>query len=864
MMEAKFESSKDVDSNADNSHRQSKAGKVQKNEYAAEAHENIHASGKKMRHEKELKNSKHHDDKNREQDNNRWEKDNKRKVLDAKPLKDKLGDDFYQDSDSSEDEGLPDYKIGGYHPVHVGEVFKDRYVIIQKLGWGHFSTVWLAKDKLHGTYVALKVQKSAQHYIEAAYDEVEILDQVSSFWRKKEWQDSLKHYYKDNPKVLKNINKSSKYCHTVQLLNSFMHHGPNGKHYVMVFEILGVNLLEIIKRYDYRGIPLHLVRELTKQCLIGLDYMNRICKLIHTDLKPENVVITLTKNELKQIRDNGVLKTTKMYHQDDELIARAVAGAHDNIVLSHREVFDDEPKNNNCDQTASEMGMSKDVSEMNAKEKKKLRKRKRKQVKKYIASGRLPQNYDDLPKQEQERLYNELRQKINHDNLQKEGIAHGKQHTQEEEKTEIPKDIEISNNDIGLEADSTTVTNKNTEARQTDTENNEEVTDSAPKESPKKSGKKKPKAVRHYSVPKKGGMLDENDIEEDIKEVEKLKQLMLDGMETLPNIPKLNTNLIKEQEKYNERVTKRGPKINEDVNLAIVDMGNGCWTHHHFTSQIQTRQYRSPETIIGVPYGPSADIWSLACMTFELLTGDFLFEPRKGYYYDKDDDHLAQMIELLGQMPKNFALSGKNSKRFFDSTGHLRRIRGLNYWPLHRVLTEKYRFREEESKGLADFLLAMLTWYPEKRATAQEMLEHPWLKMPRNDDYKMGDDEYEKMMTKIKIREGIEKEKIRSMSELDESNYEKNGGDIEDFEFTDIESEIPVNENEDSISLGFDDPDNEYDFHVLNEHLNKSLDHDPNARTYIKEKEEEYELFTPGGFGRGKTLNNSYTGAYNA
>lgn len=55
-----------------------------------------------------------------------------------------------------------------------------------------------------------------------------------------------------------------------------MHHGPNGKHYVMVFEILGVNLLEIIKRYDYRGIPLHLVRELTKQCLIGLDYMNRI------------------------------------------------------------------------------------------------------------------------------------------------------------------------------------------------------------------------------------------------------------------------------------------------------------------------------------------------------------------------------------------------------------------------------------------------------------------------------------------------------------------------------------------------------------------------------------------------------------
>ena len=116
-------------------------------------------------------------------------------------------------------------------------------------------------------------------------------------------------------------------------------------------------------------------------------------------------------------------------------------------------------------------------------------------------------------------------------------------------------------------------------------------------------------------------------------------------------------------------------------------MGNGCWTHHHFSSEIQTRQYRSPEvffvsyifdqTIIGVNYGPSADVWSFACMIFEMITGDFLFEPRKGHNFDKDDDHLAQMMELLGKMPKNLALSGKNSKRFFDKSGHLQRIRGL-------------------------------------------------------------------------------------------------------------------------------------------------------------------------------------------
>lgn len=40
----------------------------------------------------------------------------------------------------------------------------NRYVIVQKLGWGHFSTVWLARDMFYNTYVALKVQKSASHY----------------------------------------------------------------------------------------------------------------------------------------------------------------------------------------------------------------------------------------------------------------------------------------------------------------------------------------------------------------------------------------------------------------------------------------------------------------------------------------------------------------------------------------------------------------------------------------------------------------------------------------------------------------------------------------------------------------------------
>jgi serine/threonine-protein kinase SRPK3 len=95
-------------------------------------------------------------------------------------------------------------------------------------------------------------------------------------------------------------------------------------------------------------------------------------------------------------------------------------------------------------------------------------------------------------------------------------------------------------------------------------------------------------------------------------------------------------------------------------------------------------------------------------MIFEMATGDFLFDPRNGKNYDKDDDHLAQMMELIGRMPKNLAIGGKNAKRYFDRTGHLKKIRGLNYWPLKKVLMEKYRFKESEASKFADFLIPCL------------------------------------------------------------------------------------------------------------------------------------------------------------
>lgn len=58
----------------------------------------------------------------------------------------------------------------------------------------------------------------------------------------------------------------------------------------MVFEILGCNLLSIVRLFK-TGLPIPLVKMITKQILIALEYLHTDCSIIHTDLKPENVLL---------------------------------------------------------------------------------------------------------------------------------------------------------------------------------------------------------------------------------------------------------------------------------------------------------------------------------------------------------------------------------------------------------------------------------------------------------------------------------------------------------------------------------------------------------------------------------------------
>lgn len=151
--------------------------------------------------------------------------------------------------------------------------------------------------------------------------------------------------------------------------------------------------------------------------------------------------------------------------------------------------------------------------------------------------------------------------------------------------------------------------------------------------------------------------------------------------------------------------------------------------HHHFTEDIQTRQYRSVEVLLGAPYFFSTDIWSTACLIFELATGDYLFDPHDGAAYSRDEDHLGHIMELLGPIPESLWKSSLYGSTYFTPLGTLKRIPRLKPWAIDAVMTEKYDWMKQEAVDFRDFLLPMLEFDTAERASAEVCLRSSWLEV---------------------------------------------------------------------------------------------------------------------------------------
>ncbi|XP_037720708.1 SRSF protein kinase 3 isoform X5 [Drosophila subpulchrella] len=506
-------------------------------------------------------------------------------------------DEIYPDSSDSslyvsdeEQEDASQYCRGGYHPVVIGDIFDNRFRVVRKLGWGHFSTVWLCRDLKDEKYVALKVVKSAPHYIETAADEIRLLEAIRDA----------------DPMDVKRER-------IVRLMNHFTVRGVNGMHTCLVFEALGCSLYKLIVKNNYQGLAIAQVRNIIRQVLEGLDYLHSKCSIIHTDIKPENILLVI---------DNAAAMNQQI---DDEINSLRVKGAD----------FPDS----------------------------------------YISS---------IEKQTKSRAKWPL--------IEPNGSTNTNTNTSN-------STANNSNSSTPLAAVIMSSLDKEDTNTTTSSTLNSNTTSSL---------------ASKYS-----SLLGDSECNGG-----------LGGSANLNNryrAEKKITAKNQSQSSQNNTYTIQSLINNSNVRVKIADLGNACYDYHHFTEDIQTRQYRSIEVLLGAPYNYTADIWSTACLAFELATGDYLFDPHAGESYSRDEDHLAHIVELLGSIPQSVILRGKHGLKYFTSYGSLRNITKLKPWSLMNVLVEKYDWDPVEAKKFSDFLLPMLEYNPVIRASAAECLQHPWL-----------------------------------------------------------------------------------------------------------------------------------------
>ncbi|KAF5624006.1 CMGC SRPK kinase [Fusarium sp. NRRL 25303] len=173
-------------------------------------------------------------------------------------------------------EWIEDYRPGGFHPVHLGDLFNDgQFKVIRKLGEGAYSTVWLAHDLRNSRYVALKILISEN--TEETSHELHVLHHLA----KVAPQDGTRH--------------------VTQLLTDFEHKGPNGIHKCLVFEPMGPSVNSMVyelpqfkpRKYGMKiRYPPQMAKRILLQSLHGLAFLHNN-GVAHGDFQPGNILFSV-------------------------------------------------------------------------------------------------------------------------------------------------------------------------------------------------------------------------------------------------------------------------------------------------------------------------------------------------------------------------------------------------------------------------------------------------------------------------------------------------------------------------------------------------------------------------------------------
>ena len=159
--------------------------------------------------------------------------------------------------------------------------------------------------------------------------------------------------------------------------------------------------------------------------------------------------------------------------------------------------------------------------------------------------------------------------------------------------------------------------------------------------------------------------------------------------------------------------------------IKVIDFGSSCFVDRRVYTYIQSRFYRAPEIILGIPYTNSIDVWSLGCILVELQTGYPLFPG------ESEDEQIVCIMEVLGLPPKALIKQATRAQKFFDADNSPKsfmnsrgKVRKVNSRSLDGIM-------KGADTGLVELVKRCLDWDPETRIAPEEILAHAWMKENR-------------------------------------------------------------------------------------------------------------------------------------
>uniref|UniRef100_H2ZRJ6 non-specific serine/threonine protein kinase n=1 Tax=Latimeria chalumnae TaxID=7897 RepID=H2ZRJ6_LATCH len=579
-----------------------------------------------------------------------------------------------------EQEDPAEYCPGGYHPVNVGDIFNGRYQVHCKLGWGYFSTVWLCQDRQKKRFVAVKVSKSGYGFTQTAQDELSLLRCVRGGNRKDLHDQRI-----------------------VQLFDDFKLIGKNGIHVCMVFELLGHHLRHWMHRCKHQGLPIPCAKRILQQVLQGLHHLHTKCKIIHADVKPENVLLCLSKEDIGQLASNTAVwtptasQTAKTEGTNSPQVKDWGKVEMEKQVEPHHH----QRKRSNIQQEICCYLQQFDASTLNPLDP--------------TNAGKIAVKIADLGsacwvflflnvgleeailEKEKAQIYN-----IEIDRYKREkesecvcvascerkfmtdlsqgnsiwifaAIFPGRLESQHFLlRMKLLPTSEKKNKCFWKSSISVTSNGYKVYCITSMFFQGELCFLGCDREMFKKFWLFDKTVAFTYLIQEK---CTQHLFYSPLKEQASLSVCLFlsspppqKDTENLPTAPTSasQSRIVKPADPPDVRNPPQSPLF------LLTECGFFFYKYKHFSEEIQTRQYRALEVLLGAGYGTPADIWSTACMAFELVTGEYLFEPRVGTTFSRDEDHVAHIIELLGRIPAEVALSGTYSKKYFNRRGEER------------------------------------------------------------------------------------------------------------------------------------------------------------------------------------------------